>query len=78
MSESACADLRFVQLIPYYVKRLGENDLWYDGLHLEDFEKQIISENLEEPHFSDFKYHTVERPYENADVVFYRKEAYEP
>ena len=59
-----------------YVKRIGQNGLWYDGLHLEDFEgNQAISENNEEPHLSDFKYHVAARPHEHADVVFERVES---
>jgi len=59
-----------------YVKRIAQNGLWHDGFHLEDFEtKSVIKENREEPHVSDFSYHSAVRPHEMADVVFHRVEA---
>lgn len=62
-----------------YVKRIGENGLWYDGFHLEDFEtEQAVVENNEQPHLSDFRYHVAERPHENADVIFERVERHVP
>lgn len=61
-----------------YVKRLAENGLWHDGFYLEDFETVgTIVENREEPHRSDFTYHSAERPHEHADIIFHRVEAYD-
>lgn len=54
-----------------YLKRIGRNGLWYDGLHLEDFEAgHTIPGLTEEPHLSDFKYHTRSRPHECADLIY--------
>lgn len=34
-----------------YVKRVGENGLWYDGFHFDKFEgEKAIVESEEEPH----------------------------
>ncbi|MGZ5164027.1 MAG: hypothetical protein ACXWIT_26655 [Burkholderiales bacterium] len=61
-----------------YVKRLAENGLWHDGFHLEDYETEAaIVENREEPHRSDFTYHSAERPHEQANIVFHRVEVYD-
>jgi hypothetical protein len=58
-----------------YVKRVANNGLWHDGLHLEDFEAgNGIEENREEPHRSDFTYHAAMRPHEHANLLFERIE----
>jgi len=58
-----------------YVKRIGENGLWYDGFHLEEFEaERPISGDINEPHRSDFEYHARVRPHEQARLVYERTE----
>ena len=58
-----------------YVRRIGQNGLWYDDLHLESFENGEPEEGDEiEPHLSDLKYHARARPHEKADIVFDRVE----
>lgn len=58
-----------------YLKRIGINGLWYDELHLEEFEREEpVPGNLIEPHRSDFDYHARVRPHEKADLVFERVE----
>jgi hypothetical protein len=59
----------------FYVRRIGQNGLWYDELHLESFEHGEAEEGDEiEPHLSDLKYHSRTRPHEKADIVFDRIE----
>jgi len=56
-----------------YVKRIGKNGLWYDGLHLEDFEAgNPIPGDTAEPHHSDLEYHARIRPHELADLTYER------
>ncbi len=58
-----------------YVKRVGENGLWHDGFHLEDYQTDVkIFENCKEPNRSDFIYHLMEHPQEQANIVFNRIE----
>jgi broad-specificity NMP kinase len=58
-----------------YIKRIGKNGLWHDELHLEDFEAaHPISREINEPHRSDFEYHTRVRPHEHAELVYQRTE----
>jgi hypothetical protein len=57
-----------------YVKRLA-GAVWHDGFHLEEFESgEGSEEDREEPHRSDFCYHSKIRPHEMADVIFERVE----
>jgi len=68
--------LSLVGVVPttfVYLKRIGENGLWYDGLHLEDFEAgQPVSGDTAEPHRSDLEYHARVRPHEAAHVIYER------
>ena len=58
-----------------YIKRMGRNGLWYDGLHLEDFDERSPVDGDElEPHLSDLEYHSRVRPHERADLVYLRVE----
>jgi hypothetical protein len=58
-----------------YLKRIGQNGLWYDGLHLEDFEAgRPIPGDMLEPHRSDLEYHERVRPHERAELVYERVE----
>src|SRR3954462_3451248 len=64
--------LSLVGIVPttfVYLNRIGQNRLWYDGLHLEDFEAgHPIPGDTEEPHRSDLEYHVRVRPHEAAHV----------
>lgn len=61
--------------IHVYIKRVGNNNIWYDGFHLENYESGRINPGDDlEPHLSDFNYHSSYRPHEHADFVFYRVE----
>ncbi|MEZ5447073.1 MAG: hypothetical protein R3F45_15055 [Gammaproteobacteria bacterium] len=68
--------LLLVGIIPttfIYLKRVGKNGLWYDGLNLMDFEEgHPAPGDSEEPHRSDLGYHRRVRPHETADVVYER------
>ena len=68
--------LSLVGIVPtifVYLKRIGENGLWYDGLHLHNFEAgHPIWGDTEEPHRSDFEYHARVRPHEAAHVIYER------
>jgi hypothetical protein len=58
-----------------YVRRLSQNGLWHDALHLESFEKGDPEYGDEiEPHLSDLKYHSRARPHETANALFDRME----
>ena len=58
-----------------YLKRIGGNGLWYDGLDLEAFEiGQPTAGGIDEPHRSDFEYHVRVRPHERADLIYERVE----
>lgn len=58
-----------------YLKRISEQGLWHDDFNLEDYEGEgAIVENREEPHRSDFAYHSSIRPHEHSDIVFHRTE----
>jgi hypothetical protein len=53
-----------------YLKRTGSNGLWYDGLHLEQFEAgEPVPGDMAEPHRSDLEYHARMRPHEIADLT---------
>jgi hypothetical protein len=67
----ARVDLTATVLI--YVKRLGLNRLWYDGMRLEEYQAgECIPGAGDEPFRSDFKYHARRRPHEKADFIFER------
>jgi hypothetical protein len=51
-----------------YIKALGTNGLWYEGLSIETGS----SSDLEEPELSDFFYHIKEKPHDIANVIFHR------
>jgi hypothetical protein len=54
-----------------YVKLMSSNGLWHDGLHLEAHEEgNGIPGDDQEPHASDFSYHSNIRPHEKADLIF--------
>jgi len=56
-----------------YIKRVGRNGLWYDELHLEEYENgDGIPGDEQEPHASDLSYHSKIRPHERADLSFSR------
>lgn len=55
-----------------YLRRIGRNGLWHDGLHLEGFEAG--QGDTREPHRSDLEYHVRVRPHEQADLVYERVE----
>lgn len=58
-----------------YVKRMDRNELWHDGINLEYYEAENgIHEDDNEPHASDFYYHSTKRPHEQADIIFLRVE----
>jgi len=58
-----------------YVKRIGENGLWYDQFHLEDFERgEGLPGDSQKPHASDLSYHSRARPHDRADWEFIRVE----
>ena len=58
-----------------YVRRLSQNGLWHDELHLESFEAGDPEYGGEiEPHLSDLKYHSRTRPHEKANAVLDRLE----
>jgi hypothetical protein len=58
-----------------YLKRIGGNGRWHDGLHLEDFQMgEPTSGDMDEPHRSDFEYHARVRPHERADLIYERVE----
>ena len=56
-----------------YIKRVGENGLWYDGLELEDAADDS-RHVAHEPHRSDIEYHARVRPHELADLLHERVE----
>ena len=59
--------------IVLYLKRVGGNGLWYDGLYLEDFEAgRPIAGSTAEPHRSDLEYHARVRPHEKAELIYER------
>ena len=58
-----------------YLRRLSQNGLWHDKLHLESFERGDPEYGDEiEPHLSDLKYHSRRRPHEKANAVIDRVE----
>lgn len=58
-----------------YIRRVGQNGIWYDQLHLEAFEDAVTLDGDEsEPFLSDLKYHSQRRPHELADLTFDRVE----
>jgi len=70
--------LALVDLSPaifVYLKRIGQNGLWYDGLRLEDFEAgQPIPGDMDEPHRSDLEHHARVRPHVQAELIYERVE----
>jgi hypothetical protein len=56
-----------------YVKCISVTGLWHDGLHLEDFADDPRNQH-HEPHRSDFRYHSDERPHERADIAYCHRE----
>ncbi len=58
-----------------YIKRIGKNGLWYDELHLEQFESaDPVDGDTSQPHHSDYSYHARVRPHEIADLIYCRVE----
>jgi chloramphenicol 3-O-phosphotransferase len=63
----------FVPVLKIYVKRLGANGMWHDGLDLEGF----AADPGEPRHWlevCDLEYHGRRRPHEDADFIFERVE----
>jgi hypothetical protein len=56
-----------------YVKRVGTNGLWYDGMRLDKYQAgDRIPEDDEELYRSDMKYHAKVCPHEKADLIYVR------
>lgn len=58
-----------------YIKRISDQGLWHDGLHLEDYvTNKTIKENEKGLHKSEFDYHVAKASHEKAGIIFERTE----